>query len=240
MTVVELTPPVVPSAATVPVVIVDRNRLFARGLQAVLEDVSHGRVSVVASGDAAAMVPDLIRRHRPQVVVIDLDLVDGLAAISAARRRHPGVRIAAMAADAAATDTAVAALAAGAGGVLLRDAEPETVAAHLLAIASGGTVAPPETVASLLRRRPADAVLTRLRRADVELWRLVSEGHETVVIARRLCVSERTAKRMVARLLQRLGVTNRVQAAALAGRSGVLDSLVGDGRVPGHLETERS
>jgi DNA-binding NarL/FixJ family response regulator len=133
------------------------------------------------------------------------------------------VRIAAMAADASATEAAVGALVAGADGVLLRDAAPESVAAQLLAIASGGIVAPPAAVATLLRRRPADAVLSHLRGADLELWQLIADGHETALIARRLCVSERTAKRMVARLLQRLGVANRVQAAALAGRCGVLD-----------------
>jgi len=230
MTVVELTP--VTAAGVVPVVIVDRHHLFARGLQAALEDASAGRVCVVAHDDRPMRLSDLIRRHRPAVVIVDLGLHDGLDAVAATRRRHPGVRIAAMAADAGATDAAVAALVAGADGVLLRDAEPETVAVQLLAVACGGTVAPPSAVATLLRRRPTDAVLSQLRGVDVELWRLIAEGHETVVIARRLCVSERTAKRMVARLLQRLGVANRVQAAALAGRCGVLD---------GHrLDKERS
>ncbi len=235
MTVVELSPPM--PVSTLPVVIVDRHRLFARGLQAALEEVSSGRLSVVASGDDAAQVSELVGRYRPEVVVVDLDLPNALAAIATAHRRHPGVRFAALAADAHATEIAVAALTAGAGGVLLRDADPETVAAQLLAIASGGAVAPSEAVATLLRRRPAASVLTTMRRADVELWRLVAEGHETVVIARRLCVSERTAKRMVARLLQRLGVANRVQAAALAGRSGVLDARSADALCPD--ETER-
>lgn len=224
MSVAQLTPsPAALTGGVVQVVIVDRHRMFARGLQAVLTEVSNGRVSVVAHEDVAAKLPDLIRRHRPQVVVLDLDLDGALAAVTDARRRHPGVRIAGMVGEAAATEKAVEAFAAGAHGVLVRDAEPETFAAHLLAVATGGAVAPPEALASLLRRRPADALLSQLRGVDVELWRLVAEGHETVVIARRLCVSERTAKRMVARLLQRLGVSSRVQAAALAGRCGLLD-----------------
>jgi DNA-binding NarL/FixJ family response regulator len=53
---------------------------------------------------------------------------------------------------------------------------------------------------------------------------MVADGVETTQIAETLFVSERTAKRMVALLLRRLGVANRIQAAALAGQSGLLDS----------------
>jgi DNA-binding NarL/FixJ family response regulator len=52
---------------------------------------------------------------------------------------------------------------------------------------------------------------------------MVADGLETTQIAERLYVSERTAKRMVAFLLRRLRVANRIQAAALAGQAGLLD-----------------
>ena len=54
---------------------------------------------------------------------------------------------------------------------------------------------------------------------------MVADGVETMQIAETLFVSERTAKRMVALLLRRLGVANRIQAAALAGQAGLLDSV---------------
>jgi DNA-binding NarL/FixJ family response regulator len=57
----------------------------------------------------------------------------------------------------------------------------------------------------------------------VALWRLVADGLGVDEIAERLYVSERTVKRMTAALLRRLGVQNRAQAAALAGRAGLLD-----------------
>nr|WP_275586324.1 helix-turn-helix transcriptional regulator [Geodermatophilus normandii] len=53
------------------------------------------------------------------------------------------------------------------------------------------------------------------------LWRLVADGTSTVDIATTLHVSERTAKRLVASLLRSLGVSTRVEAAALAGRVGL-------------------
>jgi DNA-binding NarL/FixJ family response regulator len=54
---------------------------------------------------------------------------------------------------------------------------------------------------------------------------MVADGLETVQIAERLYVSERTAKRLVASLLRRLKVANRIQAAALAGQTGLLDDV---------------
>lgn len=214
-----------PQPSPVQVVIIDRHPLFARGLQAALDEVSLGRVAVAARGEDAASVGDLVRRHRPSVAIVDLELPapGALGAIAAARRRHPNLRIAAMAPDAVGADEAAAALAAGADGVLLRGADPDSVAVQLLAIAGGAGVAPPHVVVSMLRRRPAADIVRTMRPADVELWRLVAEDAETATIAARLCVSERTAKRLVARLLQRLGVTSRLQAAALAGRCGLLD-----------------
>jgi DNA-binding NarL/FixJ family response regulator len=54
---------------------------------------------------------------------------------------------------------------------------------------------------------------------------MVADGLETIQIAERLYVSERTAKRLVASLLRRLKVANRIQAAALAGQTGLLDDV---------------
>ena len=70
-------------------------------------------------------------------------------------------------------------------------------------------------------RRPG--VMAKLDDDEVSLWRLVAKGLESLEIADRTFVSERTAKRMVASLLRKLGVANRVEAALLAGRVGLLD-----------------
>jgi two-component system, NarL family, nitrate/nitrite response regulator NarL len=55
------------------------------------------------------------------------------------------------------------------------------------------------------------------------LWTLIARGASTAQIAQALHVSERTVKRLTAGLLRTLGVANRTEAAALAGRSGLLD-----------------
>ena len=75
---------------------------------------------------------------------------------------------------------------------------------------------PPEEALSL------SEVVRRLSPTELEVWRLVARGLHNAEIARSIFVSERTARRMVAALVRRLGVANRVQAAALAGRAGLV------------------
>jgi DNA-binding NarL/FixJ family response regulator len=71
--------------------------------------------------------------------------------------------------------------------------------------------------------RTGDEVVERLEERELQLWALLARGLETSEIAKVMLVSERTAKRMIASLLHRLGAANRIEAAALAGRYGLLD-----------------
>ncbi len=68
-------------------------------------------------------------------------------------------------------------------------------------------------------------MLDSLSAQELRPWTLLATGMETGDIAHRMLVSERTAKRMVAALLHKLGVSNRIAAAALAGRFRLLDDL---------------
>ncbi len=126
------------------------------------------------------------------------------------------------------SDLAVALLNAGALGFLVRPAVAGDVVASVLAVASGHAIVPREFLSGLVGSAvPRDStLLDDLTAQYVDLWRMVADGLETTQIAERLYVSERTAKRMVAFLLRRLGVANRIQAAALAGQAGLLDDVV--------------
>jgi len=70
--------------------------------------------------------------------------------------------------------------------------------------------------------RSGQGAMSDLGTEDLELLRLIAAGLESTEIAERLHVSERTAKQRVGVLLRRIGVSNRLQAAALAGRCGLL------------------
>lgn len=210
------------------VVLVDDHQLFSRGLELLLNTDPGSKVRVLARTEDAGKAVELVRHHRPHVAVIDLVMPPpgGLAAIAAVKRHYPQVRILALSGNDEVA-SAVEALRAGADGFLLKSSDPDELVPPLIALASGLSVVPGAVLGALLETtaKTAPGALARLTPEELSLLRLVASGLESTEIAEQLFVSERTAKRMVASLLRRLEVANRVQAAALAGRSGLLDPV---------------
>lgn len=212
------------------VVIIDDHELFAEGLELLLTRdwgelfVVGGRTTFVEEAAELATSCDA------DLAIVDLSMppLGGVAAIRHIRARHPRTRILALSGTDDVT-LAQEALRAGADGFLPKTVRPEAMAAPLSTIAAGLRVVDPKVLDALLSRArtPSAEVLKALTPADVKLWELLATGMETADIAARMVVSERTAKRMMASLLHKLGVTNRIAAAALAGQSGLLDDLTG-------------
>lgn len=196
------------------VLVVDRQPLFRLGLEESLPAVSSAGVRVVASTDLAASAPVLVRRHQPDVALVDLELPapGALNALTAMRRVQPRLPVLALTNRADDHRAVLDALAAGACGVLLKTRAPLGLVPSLLAAA--GAAATP------------DPSGPRLSGQDRHLWTLIAGGASTSQIARALHVSERTVKRLTASLLRTLGVGSRTEAAALAGRSGLLDRIL--------------
>lgn len=207
--------------------LVDDGGPFGRDVEQLLGQASAGAITVVGRTDDHRAAVDLVRRRRPHVVLVDLTLgAAGMTALRELHRSTPVTRIVAVA-DEADVNLVSSTFRAGAHGLLLRATPPADLVAPLLAAASGHCVLPagllPSLVGTTVARRPE--LLEALTPEDRQLWRMVADGVETVQIAETLFVSERTAKRMVALLLRRLGVANRIQAAALAGQAGLLDAV---------------
>jgi two-component system, NarL family, nitrate/nitrite response regulator NarL len=197
--------------------IVDRQPMFRRGLEEALPAASDGGVRVVAGTDRAASAAMLTRRHRPDVALVDLELAapGPLEALAAMRRLQPRLPVLALARPVPAFHGVLEFLGAGASGVLLRTRSPAGLVPSLLAATS----------ATLRSSAPRAGPL--LSGKERHLWTLIAGGASTAQIARALHVSERTVKRLTAGLLRTLGVANRTEAAALAGRSGLLDAPTG-------------
>jgi DNA-binding NarL/FixJ family response regulator len=165
------------------------------------------------------------------VAIIDLVMPPpgGLAAVQAVKRHYPDVRVLALSGNDEVA-SAVEALRMGADGFLLKSSEPDELVPPLIALASGLSVVPVPVLSALLETwtRSGQRAVSDLTEEDVDLLRLIAAGLESIEIADRLHVSERTAKRLVAVLLRRIGVANRLQAAALAGRCGLLAPMQSD------------
>lgn len=208
------------------VVIVDDHALFSQGLALLLESRAGDTFTVAGSATAGEEAVALVGKHRADIAIVDLALppLGGVETIRRIKTSYPTTRVLALSGTED-LDLAAAALRAGAEGYLGKSADPEVLVAPLLAISAGVRVLRSELLDALLvaADRTADGLLDRLSDKEIELWRLLAQGLETAEIARPLLVSERTAKRMIASLLHRLGVSNRIEAAALAGRCGLLD-----------------
>jgi len=208
------------------VVIIDDHGLFSRGLELLLSAASEGRIKVAARTESAEEALALVRRHRPQVALVDLAMPPpgGVGAIREIAHHYPEVRILALSGTDD-RDLALEALAAGAHGFIPKSSDPDVLVPPLLSLGGGLSVLPTSLLQALveLRATPRPAAVAKLEEDEIALWRLVARGLESLEIAERTFVSERTAKRMIASLLRKLEVANRVEAALLAGRVGLLD-----------------
>ncbi|MEU1589828.1 response regulator transcription factor [Micromonospora sp. NPDC005710] len=202
-------------------VVVDDHPLFVRGLELLLPITTDGRAEVVASTGDAAAAAALVSNCRPDLALVDLHMPPpgGVRAVAAIRRTTPRVRVVAMSGS---TDPgpAVEALRAGAEGFLPKTSEPEELLPPLLAILDGWAVLPAELLRAMLR--PTHFAPVDLEGEERRLLRAIAAGRCTVDIAEELHVSERTVKRMTAALLRKLRVSNRAEAAAVAGHRGIL------------------
>ena len=117
------------------------------------------------------------------------------------------------------------ALAAGASGYLLKDAEADQIAAGIRAAHRGELRLDP-TVArrlmSTLRGAPKKDLKAQLTPRELEVLRLVGAGRANKQIAAELGISERTARTHVSNILGKLGLSSRTQAALWAAHEGLV------------------
>ncbi|MDT7539015.1 MAG: hypothetical protein QOI82_2600 [Actinomycetota bacterium] len=196
------------------VLVVDDHPLFRDGLTGLLATVPD--VSVVdAVGDGEAAVSRALEL-RPDVVLMDLNLptVSGLEATRRLVAAAPeiAVLVLTMVDD---DDSVVAALRVGARGYLLKGAVQEQVLAAIRTVASGGAVFGAGAARQVLSGR-GSRYGTELTERESEVLALLAEGSSNPEIARTLEVSLKTVQNHVSRVLTKLQVSDRTQAALKA------------------------
>ena len=199
------------------VVLADDHAVVRRGLAGLLESTDDIEVVGVAKDGSEAV--ELVRAHRPDVAVMDLQMpvLDGVEATRAIVEARTGTEVLVLTSfsDHARIDAAIEA---GAVGYLLKDAEPEALLDGIRAVARGESPLDPRAARRLLSRasragaQPA-ADPAGLSPREAQVLRLVVEGLLNKQIASRLGITERTVKAHLTSAYQRIGVADRTQAA---------------------------
>jgi DNA-binding NarL/FixJ family response regulator len=212
------------------VLLADDQPLLRTGFRTVLGGVAWLDV-VGEAGDGAEAV-DLARRLLPDVVLMDLRLprLDGVAATRAIRQARLPVRVLILT-SADLDDQVVAALRAGAGGILAKDVPVEELVTAIRTVAAGDAVVAPRVLRRLLERFAAvlpdpeiapPHALRVLTEREREVLVHIARGESNSEIARALSVGEATVKTHVGNVLTKLGLRDRVQAVVLAYESGLV------------------
>ena len=217
------------------VLLVDDQQLLRMGFRMILEEED----DIVIVGEAAEgeTAVRLARQYDPDVVVMDVRMpgMDGIEATSRIVASGCASKVLILTTFDL-DEYAFAALRAGASGFLLKDVPPTELTSAIRTVASGDAVVAPritrrllDNFAHLLPGSDTDGsadtsleILADLTEREREVLVAVADGLSNVEIADRLFVSEATVKSHVGRILAKLGLRDRVQAAVLAFQVGLV------------------
>ena len=207
------------------VLLVDDDALVRSALRMLLGGTDD--ISVVGEAADGDEVVDQVRRHRPDVVLMDVRMprMDGLAATVAVTALAPAPRIL-MLTTFDLDEHVFGALAAGASGFILKDIPPHEVVEAVRTVAAGEAMLSPNMTQRLIshftdsgadqRKIEASTRIATLTERELEVLTSVGRGLSNADVGRELSMSEATVKAHVSHLLTKLDFTNRVQVAILA------------------------
>jgi DNA-binding NarL/FixJ family response regulator len=210
------------------VLIADDQALVRVGLRKILE--AEPDITVVGEAGDGADAHREARRSKPDVILMDIRMpvLDGIEATRRIIADNPAAKVLIL--TTFGLDGYVfESLRAGASGFMLKDAPPEEIAAAVHIIASGDALLAPtitrSVVEQFVQQRPAPVpptALDQLTTREREVFELIAHGMSNPEICNQLVISEATTKTHVARILQKLGLRDRVQAVIYAYESGVV------------------
>lgn len=210
------------------ILVVDDHAVVREGLRAFLA-LQDGFEIVGEAADGDEAIVKAAELH-PDVILMDLVMPkrDGVSAMQELRQQnsHPRVIVLTSFLD---DERLLPAIEAGAAGYLLKNSQPAELARAIRAANAGEAVIDPTAAARLLtalsdpdHRRPTAPALEQLTKREREVLELIAGGRSNKRIALELGISEKTVKAHVGRVLAKLDVSDRTQAAVLAVENGLV------------------
>ena len=192
------------------IVIGEDSTLFREGLARLLEDAGH---AVVDKASDAPTVIAAIRKHQPDVAILDINMPpdhtdDGARAARSVRDDYPDLGILLLSQHIE-SQYSVDLLGRGSFGYLLKDRvfDVDDFLDALRRVGSGGSALDPEVVAQLINPGRGDR-LSLLTTREREVLALMAEGRTNIGIAHRLWLSDRTVETHVANVVAKLGLAD--------------------------------
>lgn len=211
---------------TVRVLVVDDHRLVRKGLISLLKTAAE--IEIVGEAENGEVALERAVALQPDVVLLDLSMpiADGLSAIPALKKLKPPPGILVLTSFSE-DERVFAAVRAGALGYVLKDCSPDDLVDAIKTVSRGQPSLSSDVAQKLVRQvhrastpvaRPDEPLSDR----EIEVLKLVAVGLSNSDIADQLAISERTVGAHISRILDKLGLANRTQAALYALREGLV------------------
>ena len=218
---------------TISVIIIEDFKLTRVGLRCALN--SNEDIKVVAESDNAIDGLELINRHNPDIVLMDLGLagMNGIEATLKVKEMNKDIKVIALTSHDR-EEEVIAALSSGAMAYCLKDIDPTKLADVIRDVAEGvcwldPVIArkvldtfPKQETLGILKDRTSEEGRVPLTEREFEVLRHLVDGKSNTEIAKELIVSVHTAKAHVCSILQKMCVNDRVQAAVKAVKEGLV------------------
>ena len=204
--------------------VVDDHEVVRQGLVALLD--RRETFQVVAEAGTVAEAIDQARRHRPDIVIMDVRLPDGsgIEACREIRAELPETRVV-MLTSYPDEEAVLSAIVAGASGYLLKQIRARDLVTALETVGRGGSLLDPAVTEKVLERIRRIATgtsesdeLSQLTTQERKILLLVAEGKTNKEIAGEIFLSDKTVKNYVSSILQKLNLERRAQAAAFVAK----------------------
>ncbi|NJL06149.1 MAG: response regulator transcription factor [Chloroflexaceae bacterium] len=213
--------------APVRILLADDHRIFRQGLRELIER----KTPFVIVGEAATgrEVLHLVATLQPDIVLLDIQLpeLDGVAVARQLAGQHPAVRVV-MLTMYREDQHLFEAIKAGARAYLLKDVDADELVEVLGRVQRGEAAIDPVLTAQMFaefRRMGNDgSELDALTERERDILQLLAAGYDNRTIAARLHIAEKTVGNRLSEIFQKLGVTNRTQAALVAVQRGLISA----------------